>query len=94
MTFVISSACIDVKDQSCVEVCPVNCIYVESDDRMCYIHPGECINCAVCVEACPVAAIYAEADLSAENMPFRQVNAEWFLDKDAARATVDTLKAR
>ena len=93
MTFVITSACIDVKDQSCVAVCPVDCIYVEGADRMCYIHPGECINCAVCVEACPVAAIYDEKDLPAESLPFVRVNARWFDDKGAARSTVDELKA-
>jgi NAD-dependent dihydropyrimidine dehydrogenase PreA subunit len=92
MTYVITSACIDVKDQSCVAVCPVDCIYVESEDRMCHINPEECINCAVCVEACPVAAIYEEHDLSPENSPFLKVNAEWFSDKDAARAAIDRLK--
>ena len=93
MTFVITSACIDVKDQSCVAVCPVDCIYVEGDDRMCYIHPLECINCAVCVEACPVAAIYEEKDLPAESTPFTLINARWFEDKAAARNKVDELKA-
>ncbi len=39
MTFVITSACIDVKDKSCIEVCPVDCIYVDDEDRMCYIEP-------------------------------------------------------
>ena len=94
MTYVITSACIDVKDQSCAAVCPVDCIYVETNDRMCYIHPGECINCSVCVEACPVAAIYEENDLSSENAPYIQVNAEWFVDKASARAAVDILKPR
>jgi NAD-dependent dihydropyrimidine dehydrogenase PreA subunit len=94
MTFVIAAACIDVKDQSCAAVCPVDCIYVESDDRMCYIHPGECINCAVCVEACPVAAIFDEKDLTAESAPYLAINADWFQDKAAARAAVDALKPR
>ena len=89
MTYVITSACIDVKDQSCVAVCPVDCIYVEPDDRMCYIHPDECINCAVCVEACPVAAIYSDKDTPADAKDFVQTNALWFTDKDAARAAVD-----
>jgi NAD-dependent dihydropyrimidine dehydrogenase PreA subunit len=93
MTFVITSACIDVKDQSCVAVCPVDCIYVEGDDRMCYIHPVECINCAVCVEACPVAAISEEKDLPDESAPFTRVNALWFEDKASARALVDELKS-
>jgi NAD-dependent dihydropyrimidine dehydrogenase PreA subunit len=93
MTFVITSACIDVKDKSCVAVCPVDCIYVEDGDRMCYIHPTECINCAVCVEACPVAAIYEEKDLPVESRPFIQVNAGWFGDRASARSLVDELKA-
>ena len=93
MAFVIASACIDVKDQSCIEVCPVDCIYVEADDRMCYIHPTECINCAVCVEACPVAAIYEEKDLSTEEAPYARINADWFTDKAAARAAVNARKA-
>jgi NAD-dependent dihydropyrimidine dehydrogenase PreA subunit len=94
MTFVIAGACIDVKDQSCVAVCPVDCIYVEAEDRMCYIHPTECINCAVCVEACPVAAIYEDKDLNGESAPYLAVNADWFSDKAAARAAVDALKPR
>ena len=93
MTYAISSACIDVKDQSCVAVCPVDCIYVETEDRMCYIHPHECINCSVCVEACPVAAIYEEKALSPENAPFLKINADWFVDKATARAAVNALKA-
>ena len=32
MTFVIADACIDVRDESCIEVCPVDCILVEEDD--------------------------------------------------------------
>lgn len=92
MTFVITGACIDVRDQSCVEVCPVDCIYVEAGDRMCYINPEECIDCAVCVAACPVAAIYDEKDLAPEDAPFLSVNARWFTDKAEARAEVERLK--
>ena len=51
MTFVIASACIDVLDQSCIEVCPVDCIYAEGEDRMCYIEPNECIDCGLCESA-------------------------------------------
>lgn len=88
MTYVITQACIDVKDKSCIEVCPVDCIYSEDKDRMCYIHPDECINCAVCVEACPVAAIYADKDLPPESREFTAINALWFADKEKARADV------
>ena len=91
MTFVISSACIDVMDQSCVEVCPVDCIHVQADDRMCYIHPDECIDCAVCESACPVGAIYKDDDVPKDAAEFLAVNALWFEDKAAARARVNEL---
>ena len=32
MTYVITEPCIDVKDKSCVEVCPVDCIHFDEDD--------------------------------------------------------------
>jgi NAD-dependent dihydropyrimidine dehydrogenase PreA subunit len=94
MAFVILSACIDVKDQSCAAVCPVDCIYVEAEDRMCYIHPTECIDCAVCVEACPVAAIKEANDLAPAEQVFQAINAEWFDAKTEARQKIDALKPR
>ena len=57
MTYVISNACIDVKDMSCIEVCPVDCIYQEDEDRMVYIEPDQCIDCGVCVSACPTGSL-------------------------------------
>lgn len=91
VTFVITSACIDVKDQSCIEVCPVDCIYADEEDRICYVHPTECIDCAACESACPVAAIFIERDVPTEAQEFIEINALYFEDKDAARARVDTV---
>ena len=31
MTYVIAEPCIDIKDRSCVDVCPVDCIPVNPD---------------------------------------------------------------
>jgi NAD-dependent dihydropyrimidine dehydrogenase PreA subunit len=89
MTFVITDACIDVKDESCVEVCPVDCIHSDEEDRILYIEPEECIDCAVCVSACPVGAIFADDDTPPESAAFLDINALWFKDKDAARAKVN-----
>ncbi|MCY4212383.1 MAG: ferredoxin family protein [Gammaproteobacteria bacterium] len=90
MTFVITNACIDVRDQSCIEVCPVDCIHFdEGHDRMCYVHPDECIDCAACESACPVGAIFADAQLPSEMAEFTAINAQWFEDKAAARQRVD-----
>lgn len=61
MTFVITEPCIDVKDLSCVDVCPVDCIY--EGERMLYIHPDECIDCGACESECPVTAIFPAEDV-------------------------------
>ncbi len=61
MTYVITEACIGVKDRACVDVCPVDCIY-EADDQL-MIHPDECIDCGACEPECPVTAIYPEEDV-------------------------------
>jgi NAD-dependent dihydropyrimidine dehydrogenase PreA subunit len=69
MTFVIGAACIDVMDRSCVEECPVDCIY--PGQRMLYIHPAECIDCGACEPACPVEAIRPQQRLPGEWKPFQ-----------------------
>jgi NAD-dependent dihydropyrimidine dehydrogenase PreA subunit len=56
VTYVITEPCIDVKDKSCIEECPVDCIY--EGDRMLYIHPDECVDCGACEPVCPVEAIF------------------------------------
>ncbi len=89
MTFVIAQACIDVKDKSCVEVCPVNCIYADAEDRMCYIHPEDCIDCAVCESACPVQAIFPAEQVPRDAISFININSLWFHDKNAARKAVE-----
>lgn len=61
MPHVITEPCIGTKDASCVEVCPVECIYDGGDQY--YINPDECIDCGACVPACPVSAIYPEEDV-------------------------------
>ncbi len=72
MTYVIAEPCIGTKDNSCVEVCPVDCIHPTPDEpgydevEMLYIDPEECIDCDACVEACPVDAIFAEDQLPDE----------------------------
>ncbi len=89
MTFVITSACVDVIDQSCIEVCPVDCIYTQDEDRMCYIEPDQCIDCAVCEGACPVGAIFRDTDVPGAEAEFTEINVLWFADADSARKRVD-----
>jgi NAD-dependent dihydropyrimidine dehydrogenase PreA subunit len=86
MTYIITTPCIDVQDQACVEVCPVDCIHFdEGEDRMLYINPDECIDCGACEPACPVTAIFAEDDVPDDQAAFKEINPLWYTDKAAAR---------
>ena len=43
MTYIIAEPCIYIKDLSCVDVCPVDCIH--EYERILVIDPEECIDC-------------------------------------------------
>lgn len=76
--FVVTAACVDVKDRSCVEACPVDCIY---EGRRClYIHPEECIECGACESVCPVEAIWAADLVPKELAPFVDDNRRFFVE--------------
>lgn len=83
MAYAIGSACIDVMDRTCTEVCPVECIY--EGGRKLYINPDECIDCGVCVPTCPVEAIHPVDEFPAED-PFPADNAIFFLATLAGRS--------
>jgi NAD-dependent dihydropyrimidine dehydrogenase PreA subunit len=76
MTYVIGETCIDVLDRTCIEECPVDCIY--EGERMLYIHPDECVDCGACEPVCPVEAIYYEDDLPDEWKAYTADNARFF----------------
>jgi ferredoxin len=94
VTYVIAEPCVDVKNKSCVDVCPVSCIYIEDEtaDRMLYINPDECIDCGACEPECPVDAIFESSAVPSDWSTYTEINAQWFEDKDAARARVSELK--
>jgi NAD-dependent dihydropyrimidine dehydrogenase PreA subunit len=79
MTYVITEACIGIKDASCVDVCPVDCIH-EGEDQF-FIDPDECIECAACEPECPVNAIFAEEDLPEAMKRYTEINAQFFLNR-------------
>jgi NAD-dependent dihydropyrimidine dehydrogenase PreA subunit len=75
MPYVITQGCVDIMDMSCVDECPVDCIYEGA--RKLYINPRECIDCGACEPVCPQDAIYADrrvppgqADFAADNTRF------------------------
>ena len=76
MTYVIAEPCIGIKDRSCVDVCPVDCIY-EGEDQL-YIHPDECIDCGACVPECPVTAIFTEEDVPPDWASYTAKNRDVF----------------
>ena len=76
MTFVIMSQCVDIKDGRCVDVCAVDCIYEGS--TMFYIHPEECIACALCETVCPVDAIRHIDDVPEQEKVYVEKNAAFF----------------
>jgi NAD-dependent dihydropyrimidine dehydrogenase PreA subunit len=84
MSYVIAEPCIGQKDNSCVEVCPVDCIHPTPDEpdydsvEQLYIDPDECIDCDACVEACPVDACFAEDQLPAEWAKYAEINANYY----------------
>ena len=78
VTYVIAQPCIDVKDKSCIEECPVDCIY--EGNRMLYIQPDECVDCGACEPVCPVEAIYYEDDGPGPWKDFQKVNSEFFVE--------------
>lgn len=78
MPYVIAGPCIDVTDKSCVEECPVDCIY--EGDRKLYINAKECIDCGACEPVCPVEAITQDRRTSDEEKDHVEDNLRFFVD--------------
>lgn len=94
MAYVIAAPCIDHMDQSCVQVCPVDCITADlSIDRKLYIDPEACIDCGSCQTACPNAAIFRPDELPPAWADFAWVDAAWYADPAAAREVLAELAA-
>jgi NAD-dependent dihydropyrimidine dehydrogenase PreA subunit len=78
VAYVIVQPCVGVKDASCVEVCPVDCIHTDDAATMYYIDPDECIDCGACVDPCPVDAIFPEDEVPEQWRDFIKINADYF----------------
>src|SRR5215475_9519765 len=76
MPYVIAAACIDITDKSCMEECPVDCIY--EGGRKLYINPAECIDCGACEPVCPVQAISQARRVPEDQREFVADNAQFF----------------
>ena len=78
MTYVITEPCINTKDASCVDVCPVDCIHTADGDVQYYIDPDECIDCGACEPACPVSAIFPEDSVPDTWKEYIAINANYY----------------
>ena len=78
MPYVITEPCIGVKDATCVEVCPVDCIQTTDEDNMFYIDPVECIDCSYCDSVCPVNAIFDEFKVPSNQREFLRRSREFY----------------
>ena len=87
MTYIITEPCIDLKDKSCIDVCPVDCIH--ETDRMLVIDAEECIDCGACEPECPVEAIFPEDALPEKWVEFTPINAAYLQGIDQVNTLVD-----
>lgn len=78
VTYTIMEPCIDVKDASCVEACPVDCIHTTDADKQYFIDPDVCIECGACEPVCPVSAIRQDSDVPEDMKQYTQINADFF----------------
>lgn len=78
MAYVITDACIDLKDQTCVQECPVDCIQTTEDERQYYIDPDICIDCGACQPVCPVNAIFPADEVPPDQQHQIERNAAFF----------------
>ena len=76
MAYVITQACVGVKDHGCTRVCPCDCIHDAGDQLV--IDPEICIDFGACVPACPVSAIYHEDDVPADALEAVERNRLFF----------------
>ncbi|GGG24270.1 ferredoxin [Rhodococcoides trifolii] len=91
MPHVVTQSC--CADASCVVACPVNCIHPAPGEpgfgttEMLFIDPATCVGCSACVTACPVGAIVPDSALTAEQLPFLELNADYYRETPHAERT-------
>ena len=82
MAYVITDSCL--KDELCVEACPVDCIHPKKDEAgfeaatQLYVNPADCIDCGACVPPCPSDSIRPADELPDEHKQFIESNLAYF----------------
>lgn len=78
MAYVIVEKCLGERYATCVEVCPVDCIYPGEYQQQVFmvIDPDVCIDCGACLPECPIGAIVEKPD---DDPAYAKINAELFV---------------
>ncbi|RNL79184.1 FAD-dependent oxidoreductase [Nocardioides marmorisolisilvae] len=91
MPYVVTQSC--CSDASCVIACPVNCIHPApgepgfAEAEMLYVDPKACVDCGACATACPVDALKPHTKLSADELPFIELNRLYYAENPHADRT-------
>ena len=82
MAYVITDNCI--KDELCIQACPVDCIHPRSDEAgyddapQVYVDPAGCIDCGACLPVCTSDALFPLDEVPADKRQFIAVNEAHF----------------
>jgi ferredoxin len=82
VAFVITNDC--VKDELCIQACPVDCIHPRGDESdfaaatQMYVNPGECIDCGACIPVCPSNSIFPLDEVPADRQEYVAINEAHF----------------
>jgi len=82
MAYVITDSCL--KDELCVEACPVDCIHPKKGEegfeeaKQLYVNATDCIDCGACVPPCPSDSIRPVDELPDDQKSFIETNAAFF----------------
>jgi ferredoxin len=93
-SYVITDPCRGVKDATCTEVCPVDCIESSDDQPQFFINPELCIVCEQCVLVCPVDAIFLEHEVPEQWRGAIERNAAFFKEAVEAQPLISEEEAR
>jgi len=77
-TYVITEPCVGLKDATCLEVCPVDCIASTDEANQYYVDPDICIACEQCALVCPVEAIFLDVEVPAYFKTYIEKNADFY----------------
>ena len=77
-TYVITEPCVGVKDATCLEVCPVDCIASTDEENQYYVDPDICIACEQCALVCPMDAIFLDVEVPGHFKTYIDKNAVFY----------------